>query len=62
MLVGLVGALRVGELVALNVEDLDARTEGVIVRVRRAVEGRCPPPTRHRRPPARCSTAWISIG
>ncbi len=36
VLAGFVGAIRVGELVALDVEDLEARTEGVIVRVRRA--------------------------
>jgi integrase len=36
VLTGFVGAFRVGELVALDVEDLEARTEGVIVRVRRA--------------------------
>lgn len=36
VLVGFVGAFRVGELVALDVEDLDARTEGVVAHVRRA--------------------------
>src|SRR4051794_29052590 len=36
VLVGFVGAFRVGELCALDAEDLDARTEGVIARVRPA--------------------------
>jgi integrase len=36
VLVGFVGAFRVGELVALDVEDLDPRPEGLVVRVRRA--------------------------
>lgn len=36
LLVGFVGAFRVGELCALDAEDLDVRTEGIVVRVRRA--------------------------
>ncbi len=36
LLVGFVGAFRVGELVALDAEDLDARTEGIVAHVRRA--------------------------
>ena len=36
VLVGFVGAFRVGELVALDAEDLDVHTEGIVVRVRRA--------------------------
>lgn len=36
VLIGFVGAFRVGELVALDAEDVERRTEGVLVRVRRA--------------------------
>jgi integrase len=36
VLVGFVGAFRVGELVALDAGDLDARPEGLVVHVRRA--------------------------
>jgi integrase len=36
VLAGFVGAFRVGELVALDAEDLDPRTEGIVVRVQRA--------------------------
>lgn len=36
VLAGFVGAFRVGELVGLDAEDLEARSEGIVVRVRRA--------------------------
>src|SRR3954470_23122682 len=36
VLVGFVGAFRVGELVALDAEDLETRTEGIVAHVRRS--------------------------
>jgi integrase len=67
VLVGFVGAFRVGELCALDVEDLDARTEGVIAQIRRAKtdqegRGRIKPlplaPERVELCPVRALQAW----
>lgn len=69
VLVGFVGAFRVGELVGLDTTDLEAHPQGVVVRVRRAKtdqEGRPDQadPSRHRARefcPVRTLQAWQRV-